>query len=64
MKGSVNYKEHDSDTNYSPKYEMNFTYLFEINQPNVDGVIEIESGDTYFIIPDKIKEDYYHKVLG
>lgn len=64
MKGSVPTFQHDSDACNFPKYEMNFTYLFGINQMFVDGYLELDSGKSFFIIPDDIKSNYYSHQLS
>lgn len=64
MKGSVPTYQYDSDTYNFPKYEMNFTYLFGLNKFHVDGYLELDTGVTYFIIPDEFTKDYYHHLIS
>ncbi len=48
-----------SDTIYcSPRYEPNFVYLFGYENMDVDGAIDIDSGESIFILTKKMKDNY------
>jgi Xaa-Pro dipeptidase len=57
FKGEITRAIHDSDTDLYPQQEANFQYLFGAQEPDLLGIIEIDTGKTTIIAP-KINPAY------
>lgn len=56
FKGDVTHPIHDGDTEHPPNQEANFWYLFGVEDPDLYGVIEVDTGKTILFAPELPKE--------
>jgi len=56
FKGDILHPIHDGDTEQMPDQEANFWYLFGVEDPDLYGIIDIDSGKTTLFVPEFPKE--------
>jgi len=70
FKGEITRPIHDGDTEFYPQQESNFFYLFGAQEPDLYGILEIDSGRTTIISPKlnpslslwmTLRDDKYYK---
>jgi Xaa-Pro dipeptidase len=57
LKGDITHHLHDSDVDHFPRQEANFWYLFGVDDPDCYGILHLETGKSYLIVP-KIPGEY------
>jgi Xaa-Pro dipeptidase len=56
FKGDITHSIHDGDTEHLPDQEANFWYLFGVEDPDLFGVVEVDTGRSVLFVPELPRE--------